>query len=183
MKYIRFIPILLLAGCSSGNGKSTTAGEAACDTLTLAKLKREVLGRDVGSLPVYACYVSRDTILEGDEGVKWKGKAYYHDQQLVFLAETNWEDAKKIHRITVLGPQVKEGELFVDQRFKDVKGVVSDKIPSSPDGYLFLTYSKDTAISIQLDISGGGSASSLFNGVSRLDMVPDTFRIESIVIM
>jgi hypothetical protein len=122
-------------------------------------------------------------VLEGDEGVKWKGKAYYYGQQLVFLAETNWQDAKRIHRITVLGPQIKEGGLFVDQRLKDVRGMVADNIPPGPDGYLFLTYRKDTAVTIRLDISGADPASPLYNGGARLDQIPDTLRVESIVIM
>jgi hypothetical protein len=183
MKYLPIISILFLAGCSTGNNNRTTDRQVSCDTLTLAKLKTDLFGKDIGHLPVYRCFVTRDTSLEGDEGVQWKGKAFYSDSELVFVAEASWEDAKKVHRITIVGPQVKEGGLFVDQRFGDIRGMVSDKIPSSPDGYLFLTYKKDTAISIQLDIAGAASGSPLFNGVSGLDKVPDTLRVESIVIM
>ena len=174
---------LLLASCTMKNPQQADARDAGCDTLTLGKLKREVLGKEIGKLPVYRCYVSRDTSLEGDEGVQWKGKAYYRDSQLVFLAEATWDDPKQIHRITVLGPQIREGELFVNRQFKDIRGIVSDKVPSSPDGYLFLRYKEDTAVSIQLDISGAASDSPLSRGVSGLDKIPDTLKVESIVIL
>jgi len=170
MKYIPILSILLLAGCSTGNNG-------------LAGLKRELLGKNFDSLPVYRGYFARDTILEGDEGIRWKAKAYYSDSALVFLAEASWEDARKVHRITILGPQIKGGRLFVDQRFRDIRELVLDKIPSSPDGYLFLTYKKDTAISIQLDIAGEASGSPLFDGVSELGKIPDTLRVASIVIL
>jgi hypothetical protein len=183
VKYLPIISILFLAGCSTGNNNRTTDRQAGCDTLTPARLKTDLLGKDLSHLPAYRCFVARDTTLEGDEGIQWKGKAFYIDSELVFLAEANWQDARKVHRITIVGSQVKEGGLFVDQRFADIKGMVSDKIPTSPDGYLFLTYKKDTAISIQLDIAGASSDSPLFNGVSGLDKVPDTLRVESIVIM
>jgi hypothetical protein len=174
---------LLLAGCSSGNGKAAADRETACETLTLTSVKENILGKDISSLPAFKCYIARDTVLEGDEGVTWKGKAYYYGQKLVFLAETNWENPKKIHRITILEQHIKEGGLFVDQRFKDVRGLVSGQIPSGPNGYLFLTYKKDTAVSIQLDISGVDSTSRLFTGVTDLSTIPDTLRVERIVIM
>src|SRR5260221_13123277 len=54
MRYILFITLTVFAGCSSGDvGKGAMTG-----------------------LPSYACFVSRDTVLGGDEGVSWKGKAY-----------------------------------------------------------------------------------------------------------
>ena len=85
--------------------------------------------------------------------------------------------------VTVFGPQIKEGALFVGQRVKDISGLVSGTIPSGPDGYLFLTYKKDIAISIQLDISGVAADSRLVTGLSEMADVPDSLRVESLVIM
>ncbi|HTI91943.1 MAG TPA: hypothetical protein VL727_15215, partial [Puia sp.] len=169
--------------CGCRNGKGVSVREAADGALTLTSVKKALLGADIDSLPAFGDWLSKDTVLEGDEGVSWKGRAWYSGWQLVVLAETNWEDAKRIHRVTVFGPQIKEGALFVGQRVKDISGLVSGTIPSGPDGYLFLAYKKDSAVSIQLDISGVAADSRLVTGVSELADVPDSLRVESLVIM
>ena len=134
MRYTIFMIFILLVYCSCDHGKATPGHIAAGEAPTIAMVKEGMLGKDIGHLPVYPCFAARDTSLEGDEGVQWKGKAFYSDSELVFLAEASWVDAKKVHRITIVGPQVKEGGLFVDQRFADIRGMVSDKISTSPDG-------------------------------------------------
>jgi hypothetical protein len=128
-------------------------------------------------------YVSRDTVLEGDEGVSWKAKAYYSGSELAFLAEADWEDPKTVHRITILSPQVKEGALAVGRRFGEIRRLVSPGIPSVPDGYLFVRGKEDSTISIELDISGGEASRRLFQGVADLAAIPDTLRVVSIVVM
>jgi len=95
-----------------GDSVVVSAGDA---TLTLAGLKKRLLGAAIDSLPALADWPARDTVLEGDEGLSWKGRAWYSERQLVLLAEADWEDTRRIHRITVFGPQIKEGALFVGQ--------------------------------------------------------------------
>jgi hypothetical protein len=175
-KYYLFLLLLVFAACAGGNGAGGGIREAADEAPTLTKVKA-LLGANIDSLPALGDWLSRDTALEGDEGLSWRGRAWYSGRQLVVLAETNWEDAKKIHRITIVGPQVKEGALFVGQRVKDIRALVSGTIPSGPDGYLFLTYKKDSAVSIQLDISGEGAGSRLVTGVSAMADVPDSLRV------
>jgi len=174
---------VMFAACAGGNGKGTGSRVAGEEAPTLTRVKESLLGASIDSLPAFGDWVSRDTVLEGDEGVSWKGRAWYSGGQLIVLAETSWEDAKRIHRIMVVGPQIKEGALYVGQRLKDIRVLVSGAIPSGPDGYLFLTYKKDTAVAIQLDISGEAAGSRLVTGVSELADVPDSLRVESLVIM
>ena len=171
------------ASCAGGKRKGAGIRETADGAPTITSVEESCLGTDIDSLPAFGNWLSRDTVLEGDEGVSWKGRAWYSGRQLVVLAETNWEDAKRIHRVTVYGPQIKEGALFVGQRMKDIRGLVSGTIPSGPDGYLFLTYKKDSAVSIQLDISRVTAGSRLFTGVSEIADVPDSLLVENLVIM
>ncbi|HEX9512868.1 MAG TPA: hypothetical protein VF939_20400 [Puia sp.] len=196
MKYLRLLLLLLAIACgsrragnkqdNSGSTKSSadsSGTHVACDVLTFKALKERILGRNISELPEFKCYLSKDTVLEGDEGVTWKGKAYYAERQLIFLAETNWENKQKIHRITVVSPFIKEGELFVGQELKKIRPIVADRIPSSPDGYLFLSLKGDSSISIQMDIAREISNKKLFYGVSDINKIPLTLKVESIVIM
>src|SRR5258707_4922386 len=126
MKHIPLFRLVLAFACNSGQvsekqdsssvGKPSaepSAANAACAVLSFKVLKDTILGRNIGELPGFKCYLSKDTVLEGDEGVTWKGKAFYTEGQLVFVAETNWENQQKIHRITVVSPVIREGQLFV----------------------------------------------------------------------
>jgi hypothetical protein len=180
IKYLLIFLIGTLLGCSS---ETRRGHEASCDTLTFVELKTQVLGKNINSLPSFNCFVPKDTLLEGDEGVQWKAKAYYFEKQLAFLAETSWEDNKKIIRVTILDSVIRDNELFVGQQFRSIKHLVSTEIPTAPDGYFFLLYDKDKDIQIQLDISGGPTQSPLFYGVTDIDQIPPNLAVESIVIM
>lgn len=196
MKYLRLSLLLLTIACHSGrtgdkqdnpgptkSSVDSSGTNVACDILSFKVLKEKVLGRNIGELPEFKCYLSKDTVLEGDEGVTWTGKAFYVERRLIFLAETNWENQQKIHRITVVNPLIREGELFVGQELKNLKPIVADRIPSSPDGYLFLSLKRDSSISIQMNISEEVSNKKLFYGVSDIHKIPLTLKVESIVIM
>ena len=95
--------------CSCGHSK--VAHIAAGKAPTIEMVREGMLNKDIDSLPDFGVWLSRDMIVEGDEGLSWKGRAWYSSRQLVLLAETNWEDTKKITRITVLGSQLKEDDL------------------------------------------------------------------------
>jgi hypothetical protein len=195
MKYLKLLLLVLAIACNSkrtgykqdnsGTIKSSADSSGipvACDVPSFTDLEEKILGRNINELPGFKCLLSKDTVLEGDDGVMWKGKAFYAERQLVFLAETNWENKQKIHRITVTSPLIREGELFVGQELKNFRTIVSDTIPSGPDGYLFLSLKRDSHISIQMDISKEASDTKLSDGVSDINKVPLTLKVESIVI-
>src|ERR1700694_1611113 len=139
MKYLQMSLLLLAIACNSGpagyrpddsaasrRSADSSGTPVACDILPFKDLKEKILGRKTRELPEFKCVHSRDTVLEGDEGVTWKGRAFYTERQLVFLAETNWENKEKIHRITVVSPLIREGELFVGQELKNFRTIVAD---------------------------------------------------------
>jgi hypothetical protein len=167
-------------GCSE-SALNSSLKEPTCDTLTFKTLVG-FLNRNIDETPSYKCYNRRDTVIVGDEGESWKAKAYYKDSELVFIAESSWENVKKISRVTILSPKIKEGNLSINQKFGNIRSLVSPNIPTSPDGYLFVQPTNDSKIFIQLDITARHTDSSLFYGVGDISKIPDDLIIESIII-
>jgi len=182
MKCCLLAIVVLLFGCAQKYQKVPQASQA-CGIYKVSDLKRMLLHERLGGLPDLECYTRKDTILEGEEGVSWKGTSYYYEGHLAFMAESNWQDTKRVSRITIQSPLIREGEIFVGQPFSKIGNLVATKVPNSPDGYLFLTYKADSAISIQLDISTESAGSRLVYGVDDVSKIPGTLTIESIVIM
>lgn len=170
------ITILLTTMCGSVPPKHD------CLPLSLADAA-SLLDQPLKSLPCIQGLNSRDTILEGDEGVSWKAKAYYHQQELGVLAESDWVNKDLVSRVTICSPQLKEGNLFVGQRMKNIRSIINRHVSASPDGYLFLSHKKQPNVSIQLDISQVSDTSKIFYGVETIDDIPDSISVESIIIM
>jgi hypothetical protein len=72
--------------------------------------------------------------------------------------------------------------LSINQKFGNIRSLVSPNIPPSPDGYLFVQPTSDSKIFIQLDITTRHTDSSLFYGVGEISKIPDDLIIESIII-
>ena len=152
------------------------------DELTIMELV-PLLNSSLSNLPDFNGYSKRDTILEGDDEVTWKGKAYYNNRELTILAEANWLDTIAVHRITVFSNRVKEGDIFVGQYIRNIRELISEEVPSSPDGYLFLNYKEDKRVSLQIDLSDTPENSPLYYGVETLAKLPDSLKVESIIVM
>lgn len=176
-----FVFYAICNGCSESTSGSSQK-DANCDTLTLNTLT-ELLNKGIDEIPGYACYTKRDTVIEGDEGESWKAKAYYNkSSELAFIAETSWENAKTVSRITILSSQIKEGNLSIGQKFETIKSELNSDIPTSPDGYLFVQPRNNNKVFVQLDISKRHEDSTLFYGTKDINKIPDDLIVESIII-
>lgn len=143
-----------------------------------------LLGKYIDSLPEFNGYKKEKVIFEGDERLAdWVGVNYFYNDQLFFVAESNWVDKNHVSRVSLYTNQLKSNNLFVGQIFKNIRDFVSDSIPSVPDGQLFVKYKNDPRINIQLDISKEAANSRLYYGVNKLSDIPDRLKVSSIVIM
>lgn len=153
------------------------------NSIRLSNLK-ELLGVSIDSLPEFIGFNRVKSVVEDDEGLaEWDMVEYFDGTSLIFIVESNWKDRDAVHRITVFSDQIKENDLYVGQTLVNVIDLVDNKVPVSPDGYLFVKLKDHPEISVQLDISGVPSDSPLYYGIESVTVIPDSLNIESIVIM
>jgi hypothetical protein len=173
---------IVLISCAGDTTNFSSINHEPCEEINLNELVT-LLGKNINQLPSKNCYFQKDTILEGDEGVKWKGRAFYFkSKELSFVAETNWQDTNNIHRVTIVGSTIKERDIYVGQSFGKIKNLVKEKLSNSPDGYLFLQYKYNPKVFIEIDISNEPSNSPLYYGNVEVKNIPDNLIIVSIVI-
>ncbi len=177
--FLLFALVVLSTSCSPLlNEKNENIKSSILSLDELSKF----LQNDINSLPNFNCYSSQDSVIEGDEGLKWNSKVYKYKNEIAFLIEANWEKPNIVDRITVFSNTVRDGNLFVGQTFSLIKSSVSNILPYSPDGYLFVTYKKNPKISIELNISNIKD-STFFFGVKSIDNIPDSIKVESLILM
>ncbi|MDR1631795.1 MAG: hypothetical protein LBR97_02765 [Dysgonamonadaceae bacterium] len=153
------------------------------DTVNMKNLI-DLLGKTLDSLPDIAGYKKEKIIIEDEEGqVEWDGVKYFEGNDLIFIVESNWVNRNIVYRITLYSDQIQEGELYIGQLIGNVKNLIKDKVPTSPDGELLVKSNKYPEIAIQLDISNIPLSSPLCYGTNTLSEIPDSIRIESIIIM
>lgn len=152
-----------------------------CSGVSILELDR-FIGKRLDELILLDCFVVSDTIIEGEEGSTWRGKSFKREGQTACLFESNWENRDVVHRITIETPHIKEGSLYVGQQFHEVRHMVSQTIPTSPDGYLFLRLKESNRVVLQIDVSEFDEHSSIYFGVTSLDSIPQHLTIERIII-
>lgn len=186
-KYITIIiavGLLVLGSCKRPHNKPFNSS-VSCD-LSINDLKKLLLFKELKDCELLrSCFDIKDTLIysEDDETTRWKGRSFFKDQKLIFIAETNWENSQIISRITIYDAFLNTNENFhVGSKFMDIRDNISQKIPSVPDGYLFVKDSKDNSISYELEISSFPDSSQIRYGVGSLDEIPDTLRVSRIVI-
>jgi hypothetical protein len=153
------------------------------DIVTIADLVR-FLGTPIDSLPDIRGYEKRKEIMRDEyEAVpSWFGIEYKYQNKLMFFAESDWTNKNIVSRITVFSKEIKEGEVYIGQTFGNVRNLIGKK-PSAPDGELYVALHKHPEINLILDISNEEFGSPLHFGAVSISEIPDSLRIESIVIM
>jgi hypothetical protein len=124
-------------------------------------------------------FIVRDTILE--EETVWSAKALYFHNELILLAEANWQNDSIISRITVFSEKILTKDLIhVGSKFLDLKYNVSDTIPSSPDGYILLRHKSNKNLFYQFDVDENNK---IYLGISSLNEIPSDMKVRYILIM
>lgn len=125
-------------------------------------------------------YPIKDTILQS-EGVSWPAKVVISkkDERPLVLLEANWQDKDELHRVTVVDslPEILKSNIKVGSKLGNIKKFLSNKIPDSPDGYLFLKLKEQKNIHLEFPYQN------TFKGITLLEQIPDSLSVKSIVIM
>ena len=193
---IIFAILLLNTNCVQKNGNNciesktekeqdtTVSHTILWDTVTIKDLIY-LLGKTIDTLPNIKKYKQEKIIIEDDEeyAPNWFGVKYLYRNQLMFIAETNWENKNIVSRVTLYSNEIKEGKLYVGQIFGNIRNLVSNKIPTSPDGELCVILNKYPEITLQLDISNVPDTSPLYYGGVSVSEIPDNLKIALILIM
>lgn len=160
---------------------NTSTLDNGCN-LTVERLKDELLGKSLSAASSMAdCFTIKDTLMEGDDEVEWKAKAFYKEGRLIFLAEANWQDTKSISRITILNNAIKTSlGVAVGSELSAIKDCISNKIPSMPDGYLSFQDARYSQILYNMDID---KHSELVEGrIDKVDKMPQDIKVSSITV-
>ena len=154
------------------------------DTITIKDLIY-LLGKHIDSLPNIEKYKKEKIVIEDNEeyAPDWFGVEYSYQNKLIFIAESNWVNKNIVHRVTLYSNEIREGKLYVGQTFGEIRSLVKNKIAASPDGELCVILNKYPEISILLDISNVSDTSPLHYGGVNASEIPDSLKIEAIVIM
>ena len=135
--------------------------------------------------------VSRDSILrsnfiitknvEEDEGVEWKSYSFRKNNKVVVRVENNWEDSMIVSRITFLGKDfVLNNGVTITTDFLTVKNNINlNNLNQSMDGELSLWDKTDKRIRYEYDVRNNKE---LYYGIKKIKDVPDTLKMESIVV-
>lgn len=143
---------------------------------------QNLLGLRIDEIPEFytKCYDVQDTIFESDDGVEWPGKNFVHNGKIYFIAETNWQNTKKISQIELFSSaiEVRKG-ISTKKEFKEISSQILDEIPSMPDGYLALKDKENNHVWYFLDID---KHPELFYGIESTKKIPNNLIIDYILI-
>lgn len=156
----------------------------AC-TSTVDAIKKQLFNKPIKSIPsvAFPCFQQKKKVItdEENESLSWNALLFSKGGKTAFIAESNWQDQQNISRITILSREIPTlNGAKVGMQFDELRALVSDKIPSEPDGFLAFEDQKDSTVFYFLDIS---KYPKLAKGVDNLDEIPKQLKVEMIVIM
>ena len=183
IKYLYFYAFCVIIGCNGNKVDVNTTNLKSIESIDIEQFKSQILSCKLNNLPKYKGIEVKDTIIESEEGMKWPAVLYKENSKVLFIAESNWENSDLVSRITIVSPTIKFNDISVGAKLGSFKKYINSKIPSNPDGYLFLSLLEDKTVHIELDISNFSYDNPIFYANISLDKIPDSLKIESIVIM
>jgi len=165
--------------CESRFYSNKSAKENPCVNI---KEIQSLLKKDIYSIneDFFKCFTLKDTILDSDDGVKWKGKVFYNKNNICLIAETNWQNPNIISQISILCDQLEiRKNVSVGKKFKDIYPFLSTSIPSMPDGYLALKDRENNKVTYFMNIN---EYPNLSQGVDSLQQIPNDLKVQIILI-
>lgn len=160
MKTITLLWLLIaFVGCSNSTPKTKISAQNNIGTIlnvyNLDNLKF-LLNRNINELECiqYPMGVSlKDTIFESEDETQWKGLVFYKKTVALLFVETSWENVTIVKRITVLNSDIIGIQgLRIGAKFGDIKSLLSQTIPTYPDGYLGLKVKNDNQVTCFFNI-------------------------------
>jgi hypothetical protein len=161
--------------------KDEVATDSKCE-INIEYLKTKFLGKPLSAnKDLNGCFVIKDTLMDGDDGVTWSAKSYKRNKEMSFLLESSWIDTGHITRITIFDSQIKSPEgIGIGNSLKDIYNKINKKTTPMPDGYLAFGDLKDQHITYIMDINGYPALQE--GRIWDIDKMPKDVKINSIVI-
>lgn len=80
----------------------------------------------------------KDSLFVGEDDTEWKGKCFFYNQQIIFIAENNWNQKDSISIIQILDPGLKTTRgIGIHSLFSIAKSEINfDTWKNFPDGYI-----------------------------------------------
>src|SRR5690606_30558293 len=80
----------------------------------------------------------KDSLFLGDDDTEWKGKCFFYNQKIIFIAENNWSQKDSISIIQILNPGLKTTKgIGVHSLFAEAKPEINfDTWKNFSDGYI-----------------------------------------------
>ena len=154
-------------------------------SITVNAIKDKLLSKTISDIknPWHPCFQQKNTLIrdEENESLSWNALVFSLNNKKAFVAEGNWKDVQQISRISILDEQIPTiSGVHVGDSFEKIQALVDSKIPVESDGFLSLRDKEDPDIFYLMDIR---KHPKLFYGVDRLNEIPGSVKVESIVVM
>jgi hypothetical protein len=176
--------ILMTLGCSNTPKSNYGAIErlSYCDTIRVEDVKKLVNHKKLSEVhSIWKCALEKDTLIESDDDVSWKAKAFYDNQTLLFTVESNWQDIDQVRQVNIYSNTVvNKNYVRVGSAFKDILAFIDIRnLPSLPDGYLAVLDKKDKSMLYFIDIE---KYPKLQQGVGSISQIPEDAKVLYITI-
>lgn len=125
----------------------------------------------------------KDTLISS-EGEEWNALAFYFENNLIFIAESNWMDKNNVSRITIYDSKVKtkNGIGVGDSYNKLSPYIIFDSWKDFPDGYIGFKDSEIDRLIYMMDVDSHQDIQDILEGPISEETIPQELRIESILI-
>jgi hypothetical protein len=153
-----------------------------CDTIRVEDVKKLVNHKKLSEVhSIWKCALEKDTLIESDDDVSWKAKAFYDNQTLLFTVESNWQDIDQVRQVNIYSNTVvNKNYVRVGSAFKDILAFIDIRnLPSLPDGYLAVIDKKDKSMLYFIDIE---KYPKLQQGVGSISQIPEDAKVLYITI-
>ena len=144
----------------------------------------QFLGVHVDSIPQISDYKKQMRIEEDDEGagVMRKSLCFCNGNETLLAMETNWLDTTRVDRITICSDKIKWDKVYVGQTMGEVKRSGHYSLVPCQDGVLLLRSESNKNVVLNVDISKEPLYTPLWCGECSVEDIPDSLRIENIIL-
>ncbi len=122
----------------------------------------------------------KDTLISS-EGEEWNALAFYFENNLIFIAESNWMDRNNVSRITVYHSKIKtKNGIGVGDSYRKLSPyIIFDSWKDFPDGYIGF---KDKETKRLIYMMNTDFNENILEGPISKETIPQDLKIESIMI-
>lgn len=122
--------------------------------------------------------ITSDSLFIGDDDSEWEAKCFWHDGELIFVAENNWIIKDSVSVVQIVSPSLKTPTgIGVYSSFSKAESELNfDTLKDFPDGYIMFKDIKNPKLVYVFETIEGIDAMDL-----NADIIPDKSKITTIL--